>query len=88
MSRRIVPEPGTHTFQITATFEANAVAVAQGEILHDVVITESLPIGQTFVKGVSLQDGHLGLARDDIGIPGGAGATVLQDLFEQRRASE
>ncbi len=68
IGRQQVPEPGTHSFLITATFEQNVTAVAAGTILHDVQITESLPIGHTFIKGVDLQDGHLSLSRDDVAI--------------------
>jgi hypothetical protein len=76
-------EPGAssrspaRTFQITATFEANAGCSCAGEILHDRVITRVVANRPDvrLPQGRDLQDGHLGLSRDDIS--SGCGAETL-----------
>ena len=65
----MVSLPGEHEFVLTATFsDPGAITVMRGKINHDITITEPLPVGHAYEKGVDLMDGHLTLSREDISI--------------------
>lgn len=69
----MVPNPGEHDFEITAIFnrqDPNIQATVTGKIVHNVVINETLPVGHSSVKGIDLMNGHLGIVRKDLSIPG------------------
>ncbi len=73
VSREMVPVPGEYEFKITAVFTEGVSTVEVstfGKIIHEIKISESLPIGHTFVKGVDLHDGHISIMREDFSIAG------------------
>ena len=71
VTRDMVPVPGDHEFKIVAKFsDQNIIGATIGTVEHEVVITEFLPVGHKFVKGIDLYDGHLTLQREDVSIRG------------------
>ena len=84
------PKPDTHKFRIAAVAvaEPELAEEVQGKLSVRVSSDNVLPVGQTFVKGVGLLDGHLVTSSTDVRIPGRGPALEVVRTYSSSGVSD